>query len=196
MSATVPQARKQSPIQKGKHKSLGKTLLQIMKNIYGADPAPWQRTPGAGGLEGLPALPVSPRASLCMHWHSSKGTSLIRLFYEFSLTSTAFFLVLWLRRKETLGPPAAAPAQPWQVPLHPTFLSSQIPQLPLSFTWMSTHTNWAPTHQTFCQLFHCNSRHGFYQWGKKKTVCQCRFLVRGAENLPLDGGPKIGLRNG
>lgn len=101
MSATVPQARKQSPIQKGKHKSLGKTLLQIMKNIYGADPAPWQRTPGAGGLEGLPALPASPRASLCMHWHSSKGTSLIRLFYEFSLTSTAFFSALTKKKGDS-----------------------------------------------------------------------------------------------
>lgn len=48
MSATVPRARKQSPIQKGKHTSLGKTPLQIMKNIYGADPAPWQHAPGAG----------------------------------------------------------------------------------------------------------------------------------------------------
>lgn len=36
MSATVPQARKQSPIQKGKHMGQGKTLLQIMKNIQRA----------------------------------------------------------------------------------------------------------------------------------------------------------------
>lgn len=40
MSATVPQARKQSPIQKGKHMGLGKTLLQIKKNIQRAAGAP------------------------------------------------------------------------------------------------------------------------------------------------------------
>lgn len=40
MSATVPQARKQSPIQKGKHIGLGKTLLQIKKNIQRAAGAP------------------------------------------------------------------------------------------------------------------------------------------------------------
>lgn len=42
MSATVPQARKQSPTQKGKHMGLGKTLLQIMKNIQRAAGVPWE----------------------------------------------------------------------------------------------------------------------------------------------------------
>jgi len=50
MSATVPQARKQSPIQKGNHMGLGKTLLQIRKNIQRAAPASWEH--GAGVSQG------------------------------------------------------------------------------------------------------------------------------------------------
>lgn len=50
MSATVPQARKQSPTQKGKHMGLGKTSLQIVKNIRRAVLAP--REQGAGAAWG------------------------------------------------------------------------------------------------------------------------------------------------
>lgn len=60
MSATVPQARKQSPIQKGKHMGLGKTLLQIVKNIRRAVLAPGSMAQGQPGalakLRGRPGL--------------------------------------------------------------------------------------------------------------------------------------------
>lgn len=46
MSATVPQARKQSPTQKGKHMGQGKTLLQIMKNIQRVAGEPWEQGVG------------------------------------------------------------------------------------------------------------------------------------------------------
>lgn len=138
MSATVPRARKQSPIQKGKHTSLGKTPLQIMKNIYGADPAPWQHAPGAGDSRAFQPRLHPPELLFACTGTAVKAPRSSIFFTSSPWLPLLFFSVLWLRRKETLEPPAAAPAQPWQVPFHRTFVSSQIPQLPLSFTWTST----------------------------------------------------------
>lgn len=102
MSATAPQAKKQSPVQKGKHMGLGKTLLPIMKNTQRAAPAPWERSTGycqecCRGSGDLLAFPESrgalPHAELLSAYFGTSGRAprSSHLFQEFSWTCRCFF---------------------------------------------------------------------------------------------------------
>lgn len=175
-----------APYKREKQTGLGKTLLQIVKNIQRADPEPWQCAPGGGHSSG-PSWPEPLGASFHVSWHIS--TSLSPSFPRVLCRLRCFLSSSNIKE----GASGA-----YSCNTHTTLTgatSTNFPELPNSTAASKFYLHVYVYEPSAYPSSHLPAFSLFSTIGKK-IVCQFRFLVWGAGNLPLGGGPKIGFRKG